>query len=209
MDSPLLLGKEPAMIAVAYALGCFCAGYYLVRFRTGKDIRTLGSGSTGGRNAGRALGIPGFVVTMLGDAAKGAAAVLAALWLNLDAWGVASVLVAVVLGHIWPIQLGFRGGKGLSPALGAILALDWRLATLLTVFTGVLGVLTRQYCIAAMLTVAIMPAVASFLGHEPATVAGLAFAALAILMAHRRNILAIFPGERRRVAERSQPGCAH
>jgi glycerol-3-phosphate acyltransferase PlsY len=63
----------------AYLLGCFAIGYYLVRARTGKDIREIGSGSTGARNVGRVLGKPGFVLTAFGDFGKGAATSLGAL----------------------------------------------------------------------------------------------------------------------------------
>src|SRR5882672_37035 len=72
-------GVRAAICAVtAYVLGCLATGYYLVRFRTGKDIRTMDSGNIGARNVGRVLGKSGFFITFFGDLAKGVLAVLLA-----------------------------------------------------------------------------------------------------------------------------------
>lgn len=68
----------------AYLLGCFNTGYYLVRMMTGQDVRTLASGGTGSRNVGRLLGAKGFVLTLIGDAGKGMAAVWLGQYLALD-----------------------------------------------------------------------------------------------------------------------------
>jgi acyl phosphate:glycerol-3-phosphate acyltransferase len=105
----------------AYALGCFTTGYYLVRWRTGRDIREVGSGSVGARNVGRLLGWRGFLATVLGDFGKGALAVWAARQFTTDDRLVALAMPAVVAGHLWPAQLRFRGGKGMAAALGALL----------------------------------------------------------------------------------------
>ncbi len=74
------IGKELLVILASYGLGCFCAAYYLTYFRLGDDIRKHGSGNVGARNAGRLLGPAGFAVALLGDMAKGAAAV----WLRTE-----------------------------------------------------------------------------------------------------------------------------
>ena len=112
----------------AYLLGCFAIGYYLVRARTGKDIREIESGSTGARNVGRVLGKPGFVLTAFGDVGKGALAVWSAQeWTNNNHLA-ALALLAVVAGHLWPAQLRFRGGKGVATSFGALLMFDYRVA---------------------------------------------------------------------------------
>jgi glycerol-3-phosphate acyltransferase PlsY len=112
----------------AYLLGCFATGYYLVRARTGKDIREIESGSTGARNVGRVLGKPGFVLTVFGDFGKGALAVWGAWeWTN-NHHLAAVAMLAVVAGQIWPAQLRFRGGKGVAASLGALLVFDYRMA---------------------------------------------------------------------------------
>src|SRR5262245_16428862 len=111
-------------ILLCYALGCLTTGYYLVWLRTGVDIRTLGSRSLGARNVGRALGATGFFMTLLGDIGKGVVAILLARYIGLAEAALPLALLAVVAGHIWPVQLGFQGGKGLATAAGALLIYD-------------------------------------------------------------------------------------
>lgn len=120
-------GAAPAVMAglaalASYLLGGFCAAYYVVRLARSADIRTLGSGTAGARNAGRLLGAPGFLLTLALDATKGALAVLATAWLVPGAWPATAALIAVVAGHIWPAQLGWRGGKGIATILGGLAA---------------------------------------------------------------------------------------
>lgn len=106
----------------AYAVGCLNAGYYWVRWRDGRDIRVLGSGNAGARNAGRILGRGAFAIVFVLDAAKGLLAVLVARTWAPDL--VPLCAVAATLGHVFPAQLGWRGGKGVATAIGALAALD-------------------------------------------------------------------------------------
>ena len=112
-----------ATALLAYALGCVNSGYYLVRARTGEDLRDRGSGTAGARNTGRVLGRGGFAIAMIGDVLKGVAAVLIAGWLAPGSPAPAVAAVAVVTGHVYPAQLGFRGGKGLATTFGAVVTL--------------------------------------------------------------------------------------
>lgn len=111
-------------VVICYALGCVTAGYYWVRIRTSRDLREEGSCSVGARNAGRLIGPSGFVIVLLWDFLKGVLAVSGARYLNLGEFAVAASILAVVSGHIWPAQLGFRGGKGIATSLGALLVLN-------------------------------------------------------------------------------------
>jgi glycerol-3-phosphate acyltransferase PlsY len=113
---------EIALVVLAYALGCLNAGYYLLRWRDGRDLRVLGSGNAGARNAGRVLGAGGFVLVFALDATKGLLAVLAARWWAPEA--AALCAVAATLGHVYPVQLQWRGGKGVATAVGALGGLD-------------------------------------------------------------------------------------
>lgn len=107
-----------ALVLLAYALGCMNAGYYLLRWRDGRDLRTLGSGNAGARNAARVLGPWGFAVVFALDASKGLLAVGAARWWAPEA--AALCAVAATLGHVYPLQLQWRGGKGVATAMGAL-----------------------------------------------------------------------------------------
>ncbi|MFC2010602.1 glycerol-3-phosphate acyltransferase [Chloroflexota bacterium] len=122
-------------VVIAYLLGSIPAAYIATRLLTGKDIRQLGAGSVGANNVYRHVGRVAAVAVGLFDVGKGAAAVAIASWLvgvpNLHEIGTdqAFVLVAglaVVAGHIWPVYLKFRGGNGLTTAIGVLSLLTTR-----------------------------------------------------------------------------------
>ena len=188
--------REIALIAAAYALGCVSTGYYLVRLRSGDDVRRLGSGSTGARNVGRVLGKRAFAITLAGDMAKGALPVAAAKLLNMEPWAVIAVVLAVVAGHLWPAQLGLQGGKGLVTTTGAILVLDFRLVLAAFAVVGIAWLFSRNATGGGLAGVALLPIVALVAGHTPLTGAALVILATVIFFAHRSNLRAIFAGIR-------------
>jgi glycerol-3-phosphate acyltransferase PlsY len=110
-------------LPAAYLVGGVSPGYWLVRLRTGADLRTQGSGVTGATNAARLLGRGGFALVLALDAAKGALVCALARITGLTGGWEFAAAAAVVAGHVWPVQLGFRGGRGLGPLLGAWLVL--------------------------------------------------------------------------------------
>ncbi len=185
---------EISLIAAAYTLGCVSTGYYLARLRFGADIRFEGSGSTGARNTGRILGKRAFVVVLAGDTAKGAIAVASALFLGMPHWVVLSVMIAVLAGHLWPAQLGFRGGKGLTPSMGALLVLDFRLVLAALVVAGVVLLLSRHSVGSGLVAVVATPIIAIIAGHSYTAVAALLIMTALILYAHRDNLRTIFTG---------------
>ncbi len=160
------------VILVGYGLGCFSTAYYLVRWQTGQDIRTLGTGTAGARNVGRILGKGGFALTFLGDALKGALAVGLARWFELPSLGVVAALLAVVMGHLWPAQLGGRGGKGASTALGGILVINGWLGLSTLGLALLFLVFTRSFTRAGLIAMALAPVAAWLLGLEPILVGG-------------------------------------
>lgn len=180
---------EWAGMAAAYALGCFATGYYYVRWRTGKDIRTLGSGNVGAKNAGRILGSSGFLVVSVGDAAKGALVVGLARYFDFQDLAVTLVLLAVVAGHIWPVQLGFAGGKGLATSVGGLILFHWQLAL------GMLGAAMTLYGLSRRLTLsglgafAVAPLIALVYRLDAIRVGGAAILTAMVLWAHRSNLM--------------------
>jgi len=182
--------RAGCICVAAYALGCFTAGYYLVRWRTGQDIRALGSGGVGARNVGRLLGWRGFVATVLGDLGKGALAVWAARQFTTDERLVALALPAVVAGHLWPVQLRFRGGKGMAAALGALLVYDYRLTVPFgLLFAGAFAV-WRKTVVPGLFALACLPLASWWLGHGAAEVAGCLMLTGLVLFAHWKNLTA-------------------
>jgi glycerol-3-phosphate acyltransferase PlsY len=180
--------KETLVILTGYALGCFASGYYLVRWRTGGDVRDLGSGSVGARNVGRILGRTGFLFTLLLDFFKGTLAVWLAATVRMKSEPLMLTMLAVTAGHIWPAQLGFRGGKGVATSLGALLMYDYTIALIFAgLFAAAFG-LIRNFVLAGMLAFAITPFVLFALGFPLTSVFGVSALAVLILISHRRNV---------------------
>jgi glycerol-3-phosphate acyltransferase PlsY len=195
-----------AVVALAYLLGSVPVGYLLVRLKGGGDVRETGSGATGATNVTRRAGRRAGVLTLLLDALKGIAAVLVARAL-LGAspgaqWWVCAAAAAAVLGHVFPVWLGFRGGKGVATGLGVFLVLA-PLATLcaLAVFAVVVW-LWRYVSLGSITAAAVLPLAVWALGtlglSDRAAAPLLAFAAAGaalIVLMHRANIGRLLRGE--------------
>lgn len=177
------------VLPAAYLLGGVSPGYWLVRLRTGADVRKLGSGATGATNAARVLGGGGFALVLLLDAAKGALAALVARHAGLaDGWEFAAAL-AVVAGHVWPVQLGFHGGKGLGPLLGAWLALAPFAISGCLLMAAVAWGLTRRRVPSGLFGVLLLPGATWLETHSaPATVFTIVTFGI-VAFAHRSHLL--------------------
>jgi glycerol-3-phosphate acyltransferase PlsY len=186
----MVTGAEWSWVAAAYGLGCCTAGYYWVRWRTGLDLRQQGSGTVGARNAGRVLGASGFVVTFLLDFAKGALAVAGARCLGFSSLTQVLAMWAVVVGHNWPVQLRFQGGKGIAAALGALVAYDPALPVIVGAIFLPSWALLRSLTLGGLLAFGLAPlgVFALGLGNEPT--AAMSGVATLLVVSHRRNIRA-------------------
>lgn len=111
-------------VVAGYLIGGIPFGLMVGRLAGVRDVREYGSGKTGFTNSLRTLGIKWAVLVVVGDIAKGAAAVLVGRLLLDEPWAAALAGVAAVLGHIYPVYAGFRGGRGVSTAFGAFLAVS-------------------------------------------------------------------------------------
>lgn len=180
--------KAIAVVFIAYALGCFVTGYYLVRWRTGQDLRTLGSGNLGAKNAGRILGRGGYIATSLLDIAKAAVAVLLARWAGLEGWSLGLVGLAVMAGHNWPVQLGFRGGKGIAAGYGAVLALAPPVAGAMWGVFLPITLLLRSSTLGGMAAFIATPLLALAFSLGTPLVITFAVMAVVVLFTHRENL---------------------
>jgi acyl phosphate:glycerol-3-phosphate acyltransferase len=190
-------GREAVLVCIGYALGCFSTGYYLVRYRTGKDIRILYSGTAGSTNAGRILGSSGYFFTLLGDAAKAAVGLSAARHFGASPWGIVAVAISIMVGHIWPVQLKFHGGKGLAPALGIAAVIDYR-AALIGGGLVLLGSLLGYGLAVRLVAAAVSPIIVALLNHGTPDVTAMSVLTFLILFAHRDNIRAFIAEKRGR-----------
>jgi glycerol-3-phosphate acyltransferase PlsY len=184
-------GQLAGVLMCGYMAGCLATGYYLVRLRLGLDIRETGSGSVGARNVGRIMGARGFLITTAGDFAKGAGVVWAVRYCLDDQRLTGLAMLAVVLGHIWPLQLGFRGGKGVATSLGALAVYDFRLGLAFVALTALFGLFGR-ITPAGLVAFALLPVAAKLLERGPLEIILISTLAGMILFAHRRNLLEEF-----------------
>jgi glycerol-3-phosphate acyltransferase PlsY len=192
-------------IAIAYLLGSIPFGYLLVRLFRHEDIRSTGSGNIGATNVARS-GAKGLgALTLILDALKGYVSVIIALHLSHGntAFGVAAA-VAAILGHVFPIWLRFRGGKGVATALGVFLALTPATAlAVLGVFVIVFA-LTRYVSLASIIASAAFPFIALYFIHDrtPIVIGGLFFIPLLIILKHHQNIRRLLAGTEHRFGSR-------
>jgi len=204
-------------LALAYLLGSFPSGYLAGRWLKGVDIRTLGSGSTGATNVLRQIGKGPALVVFLIDVLKGTAAVLLAKALlqpdgtnALSDWWVVASGLAALAGHIWPIWLGWRGGKAVATGLGMLLGLAWPvgLATF-GVFLTVISV-SRIVSLSSVLSALSLPLLmlARFASHgeaiRPAYLSLSIVAAVLVIWRHRSNLSRIAAGTEPRLGDKKK-----
>ena len=196
------------VVIIAYLIGSIPFGYLIVRARGGGDVRQIGSGGTGATNVSRRAGKAAGVFTLILDALKGALAIVVAKSVfnvhNTD-WLVAAVAIAVIVGHIFPVWLRFRGGKGVATGAGVFLALA-PLAVVCAglVFVAVAG-LTKYVSLGSMLAAGTIPLfvwwfIDPALDVRPLLTAAVA-GALLIVFAHRGNIARLLNGTESRISD--------
>lgn len=173
-----------AVLASCYVLGCFVAAYYVTRWRRGVDIRASGSGNAGARNMARVYGLSDAAITLLIDAAKGALAVWAGIVFVGPEWAGVAALLATIVGHIWPVQLGFHGGKGAATGLGGVLFLDPVAAVALLGVGAVVFAIIRDFYRSGLVAIAVAAPVLALFRHDAATVAVAAVTSLLCLAAN-------------------------
>ena len=186
---PLLL------VVIAYLLGSIPFGYLIVRKKLGADIRQSGSGGTGATNVSRRAGKAAGVVTLVLDALKGSLAVLLAKGLapNVD-WLIAAAAIAAILGHMFPVWLGFRGGKGVATGVGVFSIL----APVAVLCAGIIFVvivsLTRYVSLGSIIAAATIPLFVWLRSDSRPVLTAAIAGALLIVFAHRGNIARLARG---------------
>jgi glycerol-3-phosphate acyltransferase PlsY len=203
-------------VAIAYLLGSIPFGYLLVRIFRKQDIRATGSGNIGATNVARS-GAKGLgVATLLLDLGKAYAGVAIARVLAIHALGAAdaagvydiqvAAAVAAICGHVFPVWLRFKGGKGVASALGVFLALSWpsALATLM-VFIVLFG-LSRYVSLASVVGAACFPLVGfHFVAQRtPMVWFGFLFIPALIIVKHRANIRRLLNGTESRFGSKDK-----
>lgn len=207
----------PILLAAAYLIGSIPFSFLVVRLFAGDDIRRHGSGNVGATNVARSFGkLPGLIALVL-DVAKGWGATALAVWLvqhsqwpypisagfhewpHTPSFWIGAAALAAVLGHVFPVWLGFRGGKGVATAAGTFLALaPLALLVALVVFVATVAI-TRYISLGSILAAAALPLIVRFALDVPVwtSLAAIAIAAV-VIVKHHENIGRLARGEERR-----------
>jgi acyl phosphate:glycerol-3-phosphate acyltransferase len=188
----------------AYLIGSIPFGYLIIRQTGQGDIRSVGSGNVGATNVARAAGARAGALTFLLDGAKGALAVWIAAQITGDSvtWMMAAALGAMV-GHICPVWLSGRGGRGVSTGVGAFILICWpAVAAAILIWLMVVSI-SRYVSLASIMAAASLPLLMYFLyapGHAPSFVVsgGTTLASLLIILKHRPNIARLVNGKETR-----------
>ncbi len=198
------LTTDPAQLALAamlgYLLGAIPFGMVLARLMGLGDLRRIGSGNIGATNVLRTGNKGAAALTLILDAGKGAlAVVLAARWLGADAAQIAGL--AAFLGHLYPVWLKFRGGKGVATFLGLLLALGWQAGLAACATWLAVAVIFRISSLAALVAAVLSPLWLWWLGPAQATALAILLAVL-ILIRHKANIARLLKGQEPRIGRR-------
>ena len=190
-------------VICAYLIGSIPTGYLIVKSKTGQDIRTIGSGSTGATNVKRVLGKKWFFIVLLLDAFKGALpVVLSALFANVGVrYGLAPVLasIAVIIGHSKSVFLGFKGGKSVASGVGTILALNWEVGLIIAAIWACITYFSRYVSVGSIIALSISPFLMFYFNAPIGYVIYCAIGALYIIYLHRENIIRLINGNENKV----------
>jgi glycerol-3-phosphate acyltransferase PlsY len=202
----------PYIVAIVfgYLLGSVPAGYVIGKVTRGIDVREYGSKKTGGTNVLRTLGLGAAVAAIVFDIGKGSLSVLLARFISDEPYVQTAAGLAAVAGHVWPLYVGFRGGRGVSAAFGSLLAMN-PLASLALIPVALFIVAATRYMSLMSVSMAAIAA-AVFLGLAIAGIQPYAYAVFTIIagalivVLHRDNIGRLLSGTERKIGQREQVG---
>ncbi|MEO8380819.1 MAG: glycerol-3-phosphate 1-O-acyltransferase PlsY [Acidobacteriota bacterium] len=210
-----------SLVMFAYALGSIPFSFLVAKAFAGKDVRMHGSRNVGATNVARTAGRGAGVLALLLDLAKGYGAVMLARWLvvrpgwpfppgtlpweSREMWIALAGLVAV-LAHMFPVWLGFHGGKGVATAAGVVLALDPRVFAATVLVFAIVTLVSRTVSLASIISAASIPVMFRFVAHEAPfwrIVISIAIA-LAVILKHHENISRLVQGTERKLGRKKE-----
>jgi len=185
-------------LVVAYLLGSIPFAYIAGRLH-GIDLRTVGSGNLGATNVFRTLGRTVGITVMVLDIAKGTAAVLIAEWLVGGSWWPIAAAALAIVGHVFPVWTGFKGGKGVAVGAGALIGLVPLASAALIVLWVLLVLVTRYVSVASIVCALAAAPLAWVFGAPWSYVIFIALAALFVIVKHAGNIRRLLEGTETRI----------
>ena len=187
------------VVLAAYLIGSLSFAVIVSKFYGMADPRTYGSGNPGATNVLRSGKKKAAALTLLGDALKGLVAVWLALGLqdtlDLNNDTIAAIAVAALVGHMWPVFFGFKGGKGVATALGVLLGLSWPVALVCAAVWLVMAFGFKVSSLAALVATVISPIAAWMFGLPGSWILAVVIIAALVLFRHRSNIENLLKGK--------------
>ena len=190
--------------AIAYLLGSLSFAIIICKLTLSKDIRTYGSGNAGLTNSYRTMGAGKTLLVLVGDIGKAAVALAVGGMLA----GMMGKLVAgifVILGHVFPVYFGFRGGKGVLVGATMLVFLDWRIFLVAFVLCVIAVGLTRWVSLGSILGAISFPITMQIFHHDVRLTVVSACMSAAVIFMHRSNIKRILTGKENRFSFHSKP----
>jgi glycerol-3-phosphate acyltransferase PlsY len=191
------------ILILAYCVGSVPFALLLARRWGADDLRRVGSGNIGAANVLRASGVRAGVLVALLDIAKGAVSVGLAMRLSSDASAPAAAGLAAIVGHIYPVWLRFKGGKGVATACGVFSVLTPYAALLAFALFLVTAWATRYVSLGSLVATIALPPIAYAMGSPVASLVAACAAAVLILLRHRGNLVRLRAGTERRLGARA------
>jgi acyl phosphate:glycerol-3-phosphate acyltransferase len=181
------------LLTLAYCLGSVSCAILVTKLMDMADPRTLGSGNAGATNMLRLAGKKVAAIVLLGDFAKGAIATWIGLIAGQQGFSLGLIMVAVVVGHIFPVFFNFKGGKGVATALGAIVASSPIVGLLCVVIWLLVALATRYASLASIIAIAAAPVFYLLVGKSSLCIPGIIIAAI-VAIKHKENIKRLMSG---------------
>ena len=192
------------LLAIGYLLGSMPNGYLAGRWLKGIDLRQCGSGSTGATNVLRNVGKAPALVVFLLDVGKGALAVLLAKSFGLNDWVQVLAGLAALAGHIWPVWLGWKGGKAVATGLGMFLGLAWPVGlACFGLFMAVISI-SRIVSLSSVVAAIGLPVLMVLAGANEASISVSVVASVMVLWRHRSNIERLIAGTEPRIGAKAK-----
>ena len=196
------------VVLAAYLIGSLSFAVIVSKFYGMADPRTYGSGNPGATNVLRSGKKKAAALTLLGDALKGLVAVWLALGLqdtlDLNNGTIAAVAVAALVGHMWPVFFGFKGGKGVATALGVLLGLSWPVALVCAAVWLVMAFGFKVSSLAALVATVISPIAAWLFGLPGSWILAIVIIAALVLFRHRSNIKNLLEGKEGKIGSKTE-----
>jgi glycerol-3-phosphate acyltransferase PlsY len=191
-----------AALILGYLFGSIPFGIILTRLSGGPDLRTIGSGNIGATNVLRTGNKKLAALTLIGDMLKGTAAVLLAGWLFGGKSAALAAGLGAFIGHLFPVWLGFKGGKGVATFLGILIGLKWSIALIFAAIWLSIAYLTKYSSLSALIASLLTPLLLWFWLRDAQAAGLMAILALLLWFMHRENIARLLSGREGKIGQK-------